>query len=1266
MGVEQEAPAPSPRPAAPALGATRSPSVSGKPPTAAGLGTSRRGSLTDQAAQKARELMVQAGVIDTDDGVEETDVANFRSLVRKGRTPKPGGPAGAGAPDGAPLQYGRTVTRQGSFLLQASAGRRGRGLASVARRGRMVNSLFTSQTELLSSDEMSPFEYTFQQELKGADMTREDFDSAVTAQSEADAANIQRNAAQLSISERITLGAYFLDDAVARRSTCKVRWNRPACVFLYRVHRHRAWFFTMAVTSLVLCILAVWEPQQSWDQLAAWEPMVAEAALAFVLVLDVAMPAVYLGPTNFARSRLARLKVAVTALVVVDLAVAAANLAAGVPSFRASRVFRPVFIFLSQKSARHSIYAILSTLPAFSDVLLLMLITITIFAIAFMSIFGGQTPEWPTAEGDFGDTYSTFWSSWLALFTLITTENFPNAMLVTLDNPGALESLEIRSSGQGAAIAFDWVWNSVLFAGFSVLTSYMILSVFVAVIFENYKLHHKRVVIEGKRRERRALLAAFSMVDTDGDSLLSLSEFYRLMKRFRRKTSTQEARVIHKLLDTDSTGDISLHEFLNVCDILVLRPRERVGTSAVRTRAYCSPVPAFTRLVSSATFALFIYVAILVNAVFVVLRLVQGDAGWLAVETYQVVDRVFLGVFFAEMALKLMGLGLANYARDGWNRFDASLVVLGIASEAVEVALRQQLGADGAANSSLGDYMVLRIARVLRLVRVMRTLRVVTTSSKLRALIRTFLNMLPMFFSILWVILIVMYVWAIAGIEVLHRSGALGSAADYGDYPPAFDTLIRSFWTLTIVLVGNDWSDIMLAAMSAQWRLHVAEGSLARAEAQSTFAALYFVVYFLLVNMILVNLLMALVIEVYAVEVEKSMDAVRDRGEELIDVLKQAQAYDDEDQGKQGGDGAHSSSGVKVAQQIFSVMTQSVRATFREFDVDGDGLVPVDQCGELLDSLGSPLEGAALQAVVERLDMDQSGFIEFREFLDWWQAHGLRQAFAAFDRDGSGEMDAAELSDMLLRLGIVLSEADVQAALAQMDKAGDGKISFGELSRWWNRFDIMSVFAVYDTDASGRIGFNELAGVVRDLGLRANRRDLKRAMELLDADHDAGISLDEFFPLWELMSAGHRPRADRERGMEPQWEDNVFLRETTGWEANALQEKLGVELLKLEAEVSAGPGALSRHAPRIAADVLKAIKAERSGLQQQEDVEREYRQLVEQVQNAIEEGRDVQATIHDAFSGASPERRRSAAARSTAALTINPRSSRTTLSNVRS
>ena len=60
-----------------------------------------------------------------------------------------------------------------------------------------------------------------------------------------------------------------------------------------------------------------------------------------------------------------------------------------------------------------------------------------------------------------------------------------------------------------------------------------------------------------------------------------------------------------------------------------------------------------------------------------------------------------------------------------------------------------------------------------------------------------------------------------------------------------------------------------------------------------------------------------------------------------------------------------------------------------------------------------------------------------------------RAAFALFDVDGSGTIDADELQQLAAQLGSRMSAADVQKVMEEVDTDGSGEIDADEFSVWW-------------------------------------------------------------------------------------------------------------------------------------------------------------------------------------------------------------------------
>jgi len=93
--------------------------------------------------------------------------------------------------------------------------------------------------------------------------------------------------------------------------------------------------------------------------------------------------------------------------------------------------------------------------------------------------------------------------------------------------------------------------------------------------------------------------------------------------------------------------------------------------------------------------------------------------------------------------------------------------------------------------------------------------------------------------------------------------------------------------------------------------------------------------------------------------------------------------------------------------------------------------------------------------IVQSIDADSSGTIDFNEFLDLMsdkrfqgpEKDELRQAFNMFDKDGNGVISASELGEVMRNLGQKLHEDEIEVMLKEADLDGDSNINFDEFKQ---------------------------------------------------------------------------------------------------------------------------------------------------------------------------------------------------------------------------
>merc|ERR1711934_39833 len=132
------------------------------------------------------------------------------------------------------------------------------------------------------------------------------------------------------------------------------------------------------------------------------------------------------------------------------------------------------------------------------------------------------------------------------------------------------------------------------------------------------------------------------------------------------------------------------------------------------------------------------------------------------------------------------------------------------------------------------------------------------------------------------------------------------------------------------------------------------------------------------------------------------------------------------------------------------------RKNFNLFDKKRTGSIPIADMGTVLRSLGQNPTEAELAALVEEVDKDKSGTIEFDEFVDLMartnktqeqMEEEIKNAFLTFDADGSGFIDREELVNVLTTMGDPVDEETINGMIAEADLDGDGKINYAEFTK---------------------------------------------------------------------------------------------------------------------------------------------------------------------------------------------------------------------------
>uniref|UniRef100_A0A3B3Z3E5 EF-hand domain-containing protein n=1 Tax=Poecilia mexicana TaxID=48701 RepID=A0A3B3Z3E5_9TELE len=126
------------------------------------------------------------------------------------------------------------------------------------------------------------------------------------------------------------------------------------------------------------------------------------------------------------------------------------------------------------------------------------------------------------------------------------------------------------------------------------------------------------------------------------------------------------------------------------------------------------------------------------------------------------------------------------------------------------------------------------------------------------------------------------------------------------------------------------------------------------------------------------------------------------------------------------------------------------KEAFSLFDKDGDGTITTKELGTVMRSLGQNPTEAELQDMINEVDADGNGTIDFPEFLtmmarkmkDTDSEEEIREAFRVFDKRKS--CCAAELRHVMTNLGEKLTDEEVDEMIREADIDGDGQVNYEE------------------------------------------------------------------------------------------------------------------------------------------------------------------------------------------------------------------------------
>jgi len=132
----------------------------------------------------------------------------------------------------------------------------------------------------------------------------------------------------------------------------------------------------------------------------------------------------------------------------------------------------------------------------------------------------------------------------------------------------------------------------------------------------------------------------------------------------------------------------------------------------------------------------------------------------------------------------------------------------------------------------------------------------------------------------------------------------------------------------------------------------------------------------------------------------------------------------------------------------------------------------------------------------------------------------IEEAFNVFDQENTGKMDVKELKVAMRALGFEPRKDEIKKMLASVsaDKAG-GEITREQFIEMMasrliekdTRDEIAKAFRLFDDDETGKITFQNLKRVAKELGETITDEELREMIHEADLDGDGQVNEDEFY-----------------------------------------------------------------------------------------------------------------------------------------------------------
>ncbi|XP_054866316.1 two pore segment channel 3 isoform X1 [Amphiprion ocellaris] len=661
--------------------------------------------------------------------------------------------------------------------------------------------------------------------------------------------------------EDFDLAAIYVSDAQYNRNIYFD--TSPQAVRLYLLYNHWVLKVLLYFFILVDLSLALFE-EPAVVPLPSWVTMLVELLCLLVFTLRLIHYAKVIPRDKFWKDPKNICIIVILLLTLVDMIIYGALKAANCYGVRWSRVLRPLLLVnvTEGRQLRRAFRSIRNALPQIFYVFLLFMFSVLMFSLMALKLLGKRGLT--TIEG--APYFTSYLEIVFDLYVLVTTANSPDVMMPAYN----------------ASFVF-----AIFFILYILINTYIFMSVFLAVVYNNYKKYLKEEVRQLVRAKRHKMVRAFAVLqeqkEEGGEPVVSQASWNQVVHLVQPDISNAHRELLWSVCDDKNQGAIGKVAFVQLADLLnieviTIKSRPHPLNSLCPAFYQSAPSRLLCRMVQHRAFVIVYDLIILVNAVFIGLdeeNPMIANSEW-----------VFLALYMLEILLKLYVFEpRAFFSRHSfWNWFDTIIVVSALVATIVNSAMK-----------SSGGYTSRQILDIVFILRVLRLIRVVDSIKRFRTIINTLIRIGPAILTFGQLIIVVYYIFAMVGMELFKNK--VKFYEDTSDPAKAYcgNPLLKGTAFAQLNYCKNNFNNvvssfILLVELTVVNQWHVLSSGFATVTHMS--ARIFFVIFHIMVVIVIINIFVAFVLEAFFVEYSVDKSDLQTSLEKKIEELELAVAQE--------------------------------------------------------------------------------------------------------------------------------------------------------------------------------------------------------------------------------------------------------------------------------------------------------------------------------------------------------------------------------------